>query len=366
MKILQVSSARTWRGGEQQIAYLLEGLIDEGHELFVFCPHTSPLAAMCAKQGWSYQTYTKRNLDPRVAWQLTALAKTQTVDLIHLHDSHSHSYGVMAARLFGLKVPMVLSRRVDFPISSNFFSRWKYNHPQVRKILCVSRFIRDLLKPDIRDHRRLEVVYSGVDTNNVNPHRTGILRRQYGIGADEILIGNIAAIAPHKDYYTWVDSVKVLLSRKLKARFLIIGDYDDGKDQLLHYIQAQGLQDHIQCTGFRTDIRDIICDLDILLVSSQTEGLGTTIIDAFASEVPVVATNAGGIPELVRHRKTGWLGRVKDPESLANGVEAMIRDTELRNKVIREAQLLAPRFHFRKMVQRTVEVYERVVGDKVD
>jgi len=92
-------------------------------------------------------------------------------DIIHAHDAHAHSLAVMSAAVWRNNTPIVLSRRVTFGIRDNAFSRWKYNHSSIRKILCVSEQIVESLKKDIRHPEKLSVVYSGVDPDRFTKRR---------------------------------------------------------------------------------------------------------------------------------------------------------------------------------------------------
>ena len=125
-----------------------------------------------------------------------------------------------------------------------------------------------------------------------------------------------------------------------------------------------GLEDHIIFTGFRTDVPDILPELDLFLITSRTEGLGTTILDAFAAGVPVAATAGGGIPELVEHEVTGLLADPGDDRVLAGYLERLLRDDELRGRLIRNGRARVREFSKERTAERTVEIYGKVVGDR--
>ncbi len=359
MKVLHVSSALTWRGGEQQIAYLLQELKALGVINQIFCPHETPLAEMANQNSFKFHTYKKNNLDPRISKRLKLLCIQEQIDLIHLHDSHSHTYGVMAASLYGLQIPMILSRRVDFPIKGSIFSKWKYNHPSIKKILCVSRAIKKILARDVRDTSKLEIVYSGVDLSRIK-RRSEILHTEYSLLPNQLIIGNIASIAPHKDYFTFVNVVHKLKSKNTIdpfPKFFIIGG--DGGEQfaIKKKIETLGLEHDIILTGFRNDIPAIVSDLDVMLVTSKEEGLCTSIIDAFGAGVPVVATAAGGIPELVLHLQTGLLAPVKDVDKLVHWVEKILSDNQLKARIVKKAKMHATQFSQTKMASDTYKYY---------
>ena len=121
------------------------------------------------------------------------------------------------------------------------FSRWKYNHPKLKKILFVSEAIHQMYLNDIKDTSKLKTVYSGIDLQKFCEKPSGILRKEYQIPEDTLLIGNVAAISPHKDYFTFVDTVEILQKEELKARYLMIGGKQDIEEtqKIEAYIQGE-------------------------------------------------------------------------------------------------------------------------------
>ena len=361
MKVLHLSSALSWRGGEQQIAYLIEELKEKDITNIIFCPEHTPLESHAKSRGFETMTYKKKNLNPSVAKKLKAACIQYDIEVIHLHDSHAHTYGVMAHSLYGNKVPMILSRRVDFPIKRNFLSKWKYNHKGIVKILCVSRAIQKILEPDIKDQNKLEVVYSGIDPERIkNP--MGKFRKEYGIQDDELIIANIASIAPHKDYFTFVRTIKALKDKWVNTiapfpKVFIIGGDGGEESSIAEYIKQNDLSTDIIMTGFREDIGTIIGEIDVLLVTSKEEGLCTTILDAFTAEVPVVATTAGGIPEIILHLQTGLLAPIKDYQKLSFWILKVLEDQNLKERILRKAGEYVLEFHKQKMAIETMKYY---------
>ena len=138
MNILHFSSAITWRGGEQQIIYLFEELALSDVKQWIFCVKNSALAHYCQVKNIPHLTYIKRfSTNPIVSWQLKKIVAKLKIDLVHIHDSHSHTFSYISTFL-GNKTPFVLSRRVDFPVQKSFFSQKKYNHPAIKKNnLCL-------------------------------------------------------------------------------------------------------------------------------------------------------------------------------------------------------------------------------------
>ncbi|MFQ5447696.1 MAG: glycosyltransferase family 4 protein, partial [Saprospiraceae bacterium] len=252
-------------------------------------------------------------------------------------------------------------RRVDFPAGGHFLSRWKYNHPAVAKIVCVSAFIKNLMAPALRDPGNLAVVHSGRDLEKFHPGKNaGLLRAEFGISKKEFIIANIAALAPHKDLPTFVKTAEILVNEGFPARFLLIGGEGGEEQNIRRLIREKGLEAHVLLTGFRNDVPKILPEIDGLLFTSKTEGLGTSLLDAFAAGVPVVATAVGGIPEIVEHGVSGMLATPGDAPALARLLKEVMTDAELRQNLVRQAKAKVRLFSKEKMAEKMISVYSSI------
>ena len=362
-RVVHISTPLSWRGGEQQLTYLVGELQQSPLEQFLFCAAGGAVEKYCKEQGWTYQSFKKRGaVNFSAARQLAKICKSDLPTIVHVHDSHGHTMAAIAASFFGNKAPIIVSRRVDFPVKNNFLSKWKYNHPRIAKIICVSDFIRKITAPSIKDKNKLEVVHSGVDPSRFTHKASGILRRAYQIPKDTFLIANVAAIAPHKDYFTFVDTAAKILQHRKDVHFLIIGGDGGEQSQIETYIQDNDLEKEITLTGFRKDIPHILPEIDILLFTSKTEGLGTSLIDTFLCKVPVVATAAGGVPELVEDQVSGLLAPIQDSTTLADKVLQILADKKLAQQLISQAYKKAQDFSKQKTAQQTLYWYRHVLG----
>ena len=355
--ILHISTPKSWRGGEQQIAYLYEELNLRGVKQYLLCPKDSEMSKKGKSLGWNIIERRKTMaIDPFFARKVSLVCKQKKIDIVHAHDSHAHSFAVISASFFGNKTPIIVSRRVDFPISRSSIK--KYNHKSIKRIICVSDAIKRLIEPDIINKTILKTIHSGIDLNRFSQieKKDKKLHKEYNIPFDTPLIGNIAAIAPHKDYFTFINTAETLVKKKYNLKFIIIGT-GPMEEEIKNYCNQKKLNEHIIFTGFRTDIEEILPELDIFLITSKTEGLGTSIIDAFACKVPVVATRAGGIPEIVKHEKSGLLANVKDSEELANQVERILKGSVNTSKIIAGQQDILTNFTKSATAEKTLLEY---------
>lgn len=326
------------------------------------CPGGSELEAFCHKHQLSCQTYTARGLfNLAAARLLKKLCRQHAAEIVHCHDSHAHSIAVTAASVFSNNTPVVVHRRVDFPVSGSFLSHFKYNHPRIKAYICVSGAILEMLVPVLKQPEKAICIYSSIDPERFsdNQKSRGVLRSELGLNDNHILIGNTSALAPHKDHPTFLKMAQILHQRFPQMRFVIMGE-GSSRPGIENLIEALGLREVVFLTGFRNNIPALLPDLDVFVMSSRTEGLGTSIIDAFASGIPVVTTAAGGIPELVEDQKTGLLCEVGNPHQLTAAVIRILNDAPLRDSLVMNAKEKAASFDFRIMAEKTLMVYQKV------
>ncbi|MGM0579326.1 MAG: glycosyltransferase [Bacteroidota bacterium] len=365
MKILHLSSETSWRGGEQQIAYLIEQLDVLGIKPLVACKPDSVFESFCIEKGWEhYPLDMKNSTDIKSGLRLKKLCKKLSVDIVHAHSSHSHGTTYLAY-LLGNQTSVILTRRVDFELKNNFISRHKYTFPKIKKIVCVSDAIKNIVLKTVKDQDKCTTIYSSINHQKFEPYlEKEYLHKKYELAQDITLIGNTSAIAPHKDYFTFVDSAHYYITNyDQKVKFFIIGK-GELENEIKAYVKKLGVEDYFIFTGFVTNIEEVLPSLDIFLMSSKTEGLGTSVIDAFASKVPVVATNAGGIPELVKDQETGLIAEVGDFKDLANNLYKLKKDKKLQVQLINNAYEYSLKFNTKAMAEKYLNLYQEIQSEK--
>ena len=364
MKILHLSTGKSWRGGEQQILYLVEGLSNKGVESSVLSIPDTPLHNKLVQAGYGVKTYKGKWSLPRGV-DVIRFAKDSQAALIHAHDSHSLSAAVIAANL-GCTTPIIASRRVARAAGSSWLSRKKYGHPSVAKIICVSHFVK-VANAQYIDPAKLVVVYSGVDVSSTAATATKLLQNEYKLPQDAVKVGYIAALSPEKDYLTFLEAAKFILSAKpaLPIYFFLVGQEGRAAQEVKEGISANpSIESRFIITGFRADVKDVLSDLDILMFTSKSEGLGSSILDAYVRRVAVVATGAGGIPEVVKHRETGMLAQVGKAEEVGSYVLELLDDEALRMNLVENAAKAVQNFSVQNMVDRTLAIYQEVLNLK--
>lgn len=363
LKVLHVSTQIGWRGGEQQIMYLIRLGRDVSH--YLFCPEGAALKKEAIKEGITLRTFDSSSRFQfffEVPLQLWQFINEIHPHLIHVHDSGAHTLAYLLARRKVVASPLIVSRRVDIRRGKNMFSRKKYNQAEIAKIFCVSNYVKTIMESVVDDKSKLVTIYSGIDLQRFpyrSPHPK--LRNELDIPDDFLIVGNIAALTKPKGYPIFVKTAAEILKHWQKIVFVIAGD-GPMRVKIEKMILNLGLENKIILLGFRNDIPEILPSLDILLFPSENEGLGTTILDAMACGVNVVATSAGGIPEMITHQEDGLLANVGDTQQLASNVLSLARDVELRNKLRENAYKTVENFTVGNMVTQTIKTYYEILG----
>ena len=186
------------------------------------------------------------------------------------------------------------------------------------------------------------------------------IREEFKI-REKNIIAIIAALSFEKDHETFIQAAKELCSHRDDVHFLIIGE---GllKIPIKDSIKRNNLEHQITLTGFRRDVPNILNQIDVLVLTSTQEGLGSAILEAFANKVPVVATNVGGIPEVIEHGKTGLLSSPKDVLSIASDIEFLLNNPELASDITNNAlQVLQRKFTVQQTESQTVRIYNELI-----
>ena len=355
--VLHISTARSWRGGEQQIAYLALELQKEGWNQHIVCIKEAPLHKWAEEHKIPVLALKKRSsLDLSFAKQIRNYAQSKGLSLLHAHDAHAHGFAVYAKALFGLKAKLIVSRRVDFPVAQPWLRRFKYNHKVVDKYLAVSEAIANILRQSIEDTQKVFTVHSAVDPAKIEKAEIGQFRQEFPEHHQKFWIGNVAALVDHKDQRTFLQTAAKLLQEQSDLHFFIAGS-GELQGELENLSKELGLSDHVNFLGFRENVGALLKDLDCFLFTSKMEGLGTSILDAFAARLPVVATEAGGIPEMVIHEETGLLAPVGNSEALAQEVLRIKESEELRVRLTQAAKHKLKEFSPQEMAKSTIGHY---------
>ena len=362
---LHIDTARTWRGGQNQVLLTVNGLREIGQRAALVAHPDGELRKRFAEGLELIPLAPKSEMDLTAAWRLNRVIKKLQPDVIHAHDAHGVAMASLALSLGAAAAkngepPLVVSRRVDFHLRHNSFSRWK--HRQVDCFIAASEAIRHMLVSDGVPEERTVTVHEGIDVEHVLAAPLVDVHQAFFLPHGAPVVGNIAALVPHKGQRHLIEAAHLVVQKLPDVRFVILGE-GELREALERLVKEYHLEKHVLLPGFRTDVFGCLKSFDVFVMSSVTEGLGTSLLDAMACSRPIIATEAGGIPEVVAHGVTGLLVPPRDHTAMADAIVALVSN-EQRRRAMGEAGFarVNEKFTVERMIAGTAAVYARVAG----
>ncbi len=357
---LHIDTARTWRGGQNQVLLTVLGMRALGHRAMLVAHGAGELRQRAQEGLELIPLAPKTEMDLGAAWRRSRLIKQLGPDVIHAHDPHGVAMAALALSMSTqlAKPPLVAARRVDFHLRGNALSRWKYR--QVDCFVCASDAVRRMLVDDGVPAVRAVTVHEGIDLGHVEAAPPADLHADLWLPHGSPVVGNVAALVPHKGQRHLIEAAAIVVTRVPDARFVIAGE-GELRPALERPIKDHHLEKHVFLAGFRPDILSVHTGFDIFVRSSVTEGRGTSLLDAMACGKPIVATTAGGMPEVVADGATGLLVPPRDHQSMAEAIVKLLTNPELRARMGGAGLArVRTKFSAERMVQDTLDVYRRV------
>ncbi len=364
MSLFHIDAGREWRGGQRQSLLLVRELVRKGYPVWFIVQPRSPLHEKAAAENlpvWPLRMRSEFGLV--AAARLAVRMRRRGCVLAHFHDAHAASVGALAARWAGVPI-RIIARRVDFPLKKNALSRRKYGK-SVDAIIAISQGVKRALIQSGVEASRISVVPSGIDFSvyEDKPPRN-FLHKECGFDAGDYLVGIVAQLEDHKGHRYLIDAANILKERTHRIKIVIVGE-GSLKMDLTRQTQALNVKDVVYFLGFRSDIPRILASLDLFVLSSHLEGLGSSIMDAMVCRLPVVATRTGGIPELVKDHKTGLLVPPRNPQALAEAILTLHRDKRLAARLGQAGyDFVHKNFSAEATAAQTITVYEKIAAAK--
>lgn len=363
---LHIDTARTWRGGQNQALLTVNGLRARGDRAALVAHPDGELRRRATTAGLEPIPLVPRGeLDFAAAWRLARIVRDLRPDVVHAHDPHALAMAALSRSFAGAAATfaLVAARRVDFHLKGHAFSRWKYR--QVDAILTASEAIRQIVIGDGFSADQVVTVHEGIDIDRVAGAAPVDLHAELALPAGAPIVGNVAALVPHKGQRHLIEAVPLVLRAVPDARFIVVGE-GELRASLERQIHDLGVEPHVCLTGFRRDVPGLIKAFDLFVLCSTTEGLGTSVLDAMACGRAVVGTHAGGIPESVVDDETGVLVPTHDSAALAAAIVRLLRDEALRRRMGEAGrERVEKKFSVERMVEETAAVYERLASRSI-
>ncbi|MEN3027438.1 MAG: N-acetyl-alpha-D-glucosaminyl L-malate synthase BshA [Chlorobiota bacterium] len=302
-----------------------------------------------------------------LAGKLVDVARYERLNLLHVHYAIPHAIsGYLAQRMLqehhGLSLPVVTTLHgtditlVGLEPSFHPVVRFSIEHSDA--VTAVSYFLADKTRHQFHIQRPIEVIPNFVDTNFFTPRPDPELRRQFA-GEGEYLLIHVSNFRPVKRS---PDTVRILAEVRsvVPAKLLLIGDGPE-RGEAERLARQLGIDEHVRCLGKQPITPELLSIADIFLLPSQSESFGLAALEAMSCGVPVVATTAGGIPELVRHGETGFLAEIGDIQRMARYCIELLTNPKKLHSFRERARLRALEFDLERIVPRYEQLYQQVL-----
>ncbi len=357
---IHIDTAKTWRGGQRQVLLTVLGLRERGHRTVLVAHPEGELATRASEGHDLIRLASRAEVDLHAGWKLSRILKDLKPDIVHAHDPHAVALASLALSFLtsGHCPPLVASRRVAFHLKGHAFSRWKYH--QVDCFIAASNAINQMLVGDGIDPARVVTVYEGIDLHRIQAEPAVNIHAEFWLPTHAPVVGAVAALTQEKGHKYLIDAAALVVRDVPDARFVILGE-GELRPSLERHIKDLHLDKHVVLPGFRADILSFIKSFDVFVMSSLFEGLGTSLLDAMALSKPTVATDTGGIPEVVSHGETGLLVPTRDAKALAAAISTLLKDPDRRARMGHAGLERVRRlFSSEQMVEKTLGVYQKM------
>ena len=361
MRVLYVDLEREWRGGQSQAMLTLSGLRERGHEVELLAARDSPLATRALEGGVTVHQVPRFGLRGWAARAIRSLIDKKRFELIHLNEPHALTGAWLAGAHAHL--PLLLSRRIGFPLRKNGVSRARYR--AVERFIANSKGVaRSLVDSGIAEER-ISIVNEGVQIFPLRtPEQRSGARKHWGVQESEFLFGCVSFFVPEKGQRHLIEALPLVRALHPEARLLLAGD-GACRPELEALAKRLGQAEAVLFPGFIEDVSQVYAALDAFAFPSEFEGLGTALQAAMAAGLPCISTKRGALGEVVDSERTALVTEPNGKEFAALMLR-LIDDERLRKKLGDAGRHeVEERFSAGRMVENTLRVYEDVVKKRL-
>lgn len=357
LKILQIISSSATSGAERHSFSLSRQLKRLGHEVEVILPGEGWLPDILRQEGIPvHVSHMKGKGWSGTLALILKLQRAKRFNVIHTHLTRAAYLGYFAGHL--QRAPIITSVHI-----ANNDQIYKRLARRRNRLVAVSNFVRGMLHGRGISERFIETVYNGTDFQDFEISDRGSVFDEFGIPQDRKIIGLVGRVCPEKGHLEMVRAMREIRSEHPNAHAVFVGRVESSfEEELRHEVHEAGLADHLTLAGIRHDVPRILDAVTLTSMPSHIETFGVAAIEAMARGKAVVASNVGGLPEVVHHGQTGLLIDLR-PESLAEAVNYLLsHETERERMGEMGRKMVERKFTNRVMAKRFERVYERALG----
>ncbi len=359
--VLHLNTEYGWRGGERQTFLLALELARRGYLNWIGARPTEPLAQRAERAGIPVVPVVPwGEWDVWTAWRLSRFAKRNGISILHAHTGHAVGLGALAKQMSGGTLRLVATRRVDNPLSSNPFSRWKY--AAVDGMGAVATRVAEVAMAGGVSPKKIAVIHSGVDRQGYpTAADRARLRAERGFSPQDVLVLSAGALVEQKDQATLLRAAAIVRQERPEVKFVVLGE-GPLRTRLESQIRELGLESTVFLWGHRSDVVECTAMGDIFVLSSVGEGIGGALIDAMAVEVPTAATRVGGLADLYGSSDAPELTPAGDADALAKNILWVLKDPAEAGRRVAQGRLTAGKFTAKAMAEGYDSLYQAALN----
>ncbi|MGO8735137.1 MAG: glycosyltransferase family 4 protein [Terriglobia bacterium] len=360
LKIAHIDTGLRLRGGQRQLLQLARRLRQRGHCQIIVCQEESELERRARAEEFS--RFALPLHDPKHAYgilQLRQHLRDAPCDILHAHDGQGQTVAWLAS--IGMPIRRIANRGVTFLPTPRWTHRLKYTHT-CDAVVAASDFIRQLLIRAEVPESKIELIPDGIEIPLELPSMAARTeaRAHWGFGEDEFLAGHLGAFTPEKGQDIALEAFRLLVKRLPKARLLLAGKGPTLKTPAMTRLLDE-LGDAVRLCGEIENLAEFFPALDLFVMPSKSEGLGSSAIMAMSYGLAVVASRVGGLPEIVEEARTGWLVEPASPSALAEAITSAAGNPARLKQFGLKGRERARQFSFDIKVVRTEALYRRLL-----
>lgn len=323
LTILHTESSKGWGGQENRTLKEAVGLKKMGVRVIIACPPDSKLAKTGAENNIDIRTLKMENsISPFAIYSLLKIIKAEKTNVVCTHSGKDSMLGAIAGRLSRIKPAIVRTRHLALPITSRItYSLFPH------KVVTVSEYVRKYLVKEKRiPANKVVSIPTGVDLEWFAPDTVkSVPKEVLSIPNDAPIVGTIAIFRRKKGHHTLLDAIPLVLKKIPNARFVFVGDGPQ-RENIERKIAELRIANNVILLGLRNDIPQILKTIELFVLPTLQEALGTSFLEAMAMRRPVIGTRVGGVPEVVKEGVSGILVEPEDPVALADTIIGLLND----------------------------------------
>ena len=312
--------------------------------------------------------------DLKAFWKIYKIIKNERPDIVHTHTAKAGALGRLAAFLAGVPIKVhtfhghVFDGYFNSISTRVFIVIEKVLGMLTTKVITVSNSVANdvSMRYNIVPKEKVAVILLGFDLDRffTADSRKGHLKQESNLSSDYLLVGMVGRLVPIKNHRMFIDAIKVLITNGMKVKALIVGD-GQLRRELENYAEQIEIKNNVLFLGWRKDLENIYPDLDVVCLTSLNEGTPVSLIEAMASGKPVVATDVGGVRDVVNEGKSGFLVPSGDVNRFADSLSELLKNDSMRSTMgVYARKSVMVKFTKERLVKDTEDLYENLLKER--